>query len=223
MKEKILVVEDEEELAEAVKTMLDFRDYNVAVAYNGEEAIEQVKEVVFDLIIMDIMMPLKNGIETLKEMRKMGVNTPVILLTAKSQIDDKVEGLDAGANDYLTKPFDKKELLARIRAVIRTNNENQKIYSIGNLYFNKGTSELSSSKAVFHLNNKESNLLEILLKNQQKNISANELERIVWDKENTSTNEVAMYISYLQNKFSALDATVFINSKNGYKIEKNNI
>ena len=219
MKEKILIVEDEEELAEAVKTMLDFRDYNVELAYNGEEALKQVKKTVFDLIIMDIMMPVKNGIESLKEMRNMGVNTPVILLTAKSQIDDKVEGLDAGANDYLTKPFDKKELLARIRATIRTNNENKKIYNIGNLYFNKGTSELSSSKAVFHLNNKESDILEILLKNRQKNISSSELEKIVWAEEETSHNEVSMYISYLQNKFLALNSTVIINCKNGYKLE----
>ena len=126
MKEKILISEDEQELAKAVKTILSFSGYEVEVAYNGEEAINKVKKNVFDVIIMDIMMPIKDGIEALKEMREMGVHTPVILLTAKSQIDDKVEGLDAGANDYLTKPFDKKELLARIRAMIRTNNEKKR-------------------------------------------------------------------------------------------------
>ena len=219
MKEKILIAEDEIELAKAVKTILSFNDYDVTVAYNGEEAVNSVKQSVFDVIIMDIMMPIKDGIEALKEMREMGVHTPVILLTAKSQIDDKVEGLDAGANDYLTKPFDKKELLARIRAVIRTNNEKKQIYNVGNIFFNRGTSELSSSKAVFHLNNKESDILEILIKNQQKVLSANELERIVWDSEEKASNGIPMYISYLQNKFSALDANVIINNKNGYKLE----
>lgn len=219
MKEKILIVEDETELAKAVKTILTFYNYEVAVAYNGEEAVNCVKQNVFDVILMDIMMPIKGGIETLKEFREMGVHTPVILLTAKSQIDDKVEGLDAGANDYLTKPFDKKELLARIRAVIRTNNDRKQIYNVGNIFFNKGTSELSSSKAVFLLNNKESDILEILIKNQQKVLSADELERIVWDSEKTASNGIPMYISYLQNKFTALDANVIISNENGYKLE----
>ena len=219
MKEKILIAEDEVELAKAVKTILNFNDYDVTVAYNGEEAVNCVKQSVFDVIIMDIMMPIKDGIDALKEMREMGVHTPVILLTAKSQIDDKVEGLDAGANDYLTKPFDKKELLARIRAVIRANNEKKQIYNVGNVFFNRGTSELSSSKAVFHLNNRESDILEILIKNQQKVLSANELERIVWDSEETASNGIPMYISYLQNKFSALDANVIISNENGYKLE----
>ena len=219
MKEKILLAEDEKELAKAVKAILNYSNYDVEVAYNGEEAINFVKENVFDIIIMDIMMPVMDGIEALKEMRKMGVHTPVILLTAKSQIDDKVDGLDAGANDYLTKPFDKKELLARIRALIRTNNERKQKYNIGNVFFNKGTSELSSDKAVFHLNSKECNILEILVNNQQKAISANELEKIVWDTEETASNGIPMYISYLQNKFIALDANVIISNENGYKLE----
>ncbi len=219
MKEKILLAEDEKELAKAVKAILNYSNYDVEVAYNGEEAINFVKEKVFDIIIMDIMMPVMDGIDALKEMRKMGIHTPVILLTAKSQIDDKVEGLDAGANDYLTKPFDKKELLARIRALIRSDNEKKHKYNIGNLFFDKGASELSSSKAVFHLNSKECDILEILVNNQQKAISANELERIIWNSEKTASNGIPMYISYLQNKFSALDANVIISNENGYKLE----
>ena len=219
MKEKILLAEDEKDLAKAVKAILNFSNYDVEVADNGEEAINFVKEKVFDIIIMDIMMPVMDGIEALKEMRKMGVHTPVILLTAKSQIDDKVDGLDAGANDYLTKPFDKKELLARIRALIRANNEKKQKYNIGNVFFNKGIFELSSNKAVFHLNSKECNILEILVNNQQKAISSNELEKIIWNTEETASNGIAMYISYLQNKFTALDANVIISNENGYKLE----
>ena len=219
MKEKILLAEDEVELAKAVKMILSFNDYDVTIVYNGEEAIEKIKQDVFSVIIMDIMMPVKDGITALKEMRKIGINTPIILLTAKSQIDDKVEGLDAGANDYLTKPFDKKELLARIRAAIRVNNDKKQIYNIGNVLFDKGASELSSSKAVFHLNNKESDILELLVKNRQKSMTANELERIIWNSKECVPSGVPMYISYLQNKFSALDANVFINDNDGYKLE----
>jgi len=220
MKEKILLAEDERELAKAVKAILNYSNYDVEVAYNGKEAINFVKEKVFDTIIMDIMMPVMDGIDALKEMRKMGIHTPVILLTAKSQIDDKVEGLDAGANDYLTKPFDKKELLARIRALIRSDNEKRHKYNIGNIFFDKGASELSSSKAVFHLNSKECDILEILVNNQQKIISANELERIIWNSEKKASSGIPMYISYLQNKFTALDANVIISNENGYKLER---
>ena len=219
MKEKVLLAEDEKQLAKAVKAILNYSNYDVEVAYNGQEAINFVKNSVFDIIIMDIMMPIMDGIEALKEMRNMGVHTPVILLTAKSQIDDKVDGLDAGANDYLTKPFDKKELLARIRALIRTNNEKKEKFTIGNVTFDKELAEISSSKAVFHLNNKECDILELLLKNRQKAITANELEKIVWNSEKVAESSVPMYVSYLENKFVALDADITISNKNGYKLE----
>lgn len=220
MKEKILLVEDEVELSKAVKMILTFENYDVDTAYNGKEAIELVKENVFDVIVMDVMMPIVDGIEALKEMRKIGVNTPVILLTAKSQIDDKVEGLDSGANDYLTKPFNRKELLARIRSLLRTNNEQKQKYSIGNIRFDKGQSEISSEKATFRLNSKECSILEMLIKNQPNSITSNEFERIVWSKEEKVENGVNMYISYLQNKFTALDSNVEIIKKgNEYKLE----
>lgn len=219
MKEKILLAEDEKDLSKAVKAILNYSGYEVELAYDGQEAISRVKNSQFDIIIMDIMMPVKDGIQTLKEMRGMGIKTPVILLTAKSQIDDKVEGLDSGANDYLTKPFDKKELLARIRALIRANNVSKQKYNIGNVFFNMETSELSSNKAVFHLNNKECDILEILVKNQQHPIPASELGKVVWQSEEVGTNSIPMYISYLQNKFKALEANVAINNIDGYKLD----
>ena len=220
MRNKVLLVEDEKELAKAVKTILSLSKYDVDLSYNGLEALDATKEKNYDAIVMDIMMPEMDGIEALKEMRKSGVKTPVILLTAKSQVSDKVDGLDAGANDYLTKPFAKEELLARIRAVIRTNEENSKTYSIGNITFNKETSELLNSKASFHLNNKECDILELLIKNKDSKISAMDIAHKVWENENIVEESIPMYISYLQNKFVALDSDVLIKEDNGYYLNE---
>ena len=112
MKEKILVADDEKDLAKAIGTILQMSNYDVKVVNNGKDAFEEIKNGVFDVIILDVMMPEMDGIEVVKETRKINIDTPIILLTAKAQIDDKVEGLDSGANDYLTKPFNKEELLA---------------------------------------------------------------------------------------------------------------
>ena len=152
---KILLADDEKELARAVGTILKYSNYEVNIVNNGKEAVEMVKENMYDLIILDVMMPVMDGIQALKEMRKNNIKTPIMLLTAKAQIDDKVEGLDSGANDYLTKPFDKKELLARIRALTREQEENKEKYKIGNIIFDKETSEISNQNTSLHLNNKE--------------------------------------------------------------------
>lgn len=218
MKNKVLLAEDEKDLAKAVKAILTFSGYDTDVVYNGQEAVNSAKDNNYDVIVMDVMMPIMDGIEAVTEMRKIGINTPVILLTAKSQIDDKVEGLDAGANDYLTKPFDKKELLARIRAQIRVDSEKKQKYNIGNVTFNKETSELSNNKASFHLNSKECGILELLVKNQESAIPAEDLGKKVWGEENVADN-IPMYISYLQNKFVALESNVIINDENGYVLE----
>lgn len=216
---KILLVEDEKELAKAIKAILTFNNYNVSVEFNGKSALNIVQRDNFDLIIMDVMMPVMNGIEAVKEMRKAEINTPVILLTAKSQVDDKVEGLDAGANDYITKPFSKKELLARIRALLRNEENKKEKYNIGNIYFYKETSELSNNKTTFLLNDKESKIIEILVKNQKRVVTVKELENRLWRNEEKIANAIPMYISYLQDKFKALEANVFINDKNGYILE----
>ena len=129
-KEKILIAEDEKQLAKAVKTILEYNHYEVITVNNGFEAVKQTKEENFNCIILDIMMPVMNGIDALKEMRKNGITTPIILLTAKSEVEDKIEGLDAGANDYLTKPFNKDELLARIRAQTRAFEEKKEKYKV---------------------------------------------------------------------------------------------
>lgn len=217
---KILLADDEKDLSKAVGTILAYSNYDVDIVSNGKEALERINNTIYDLIILDIMMPVMDGIQALKEIRKNNIKTPVILLTAKSQVDDKVEGLDSGANDYLTKPFDKKELLARIRALTRIKEENEEKYEIGNIVFDKETSALSSDKASLHLNNKECEIMEFLVKNQERNVSKKELKKRIWVKENNDDNIVTMYISYLQEKFSALGANIKISDKNGYVLEK---
>lgn len=217
---KILLADDEKDLSKAIGTILTYSNYDVDIVSNGKEALDKVNNKIYDLIILDIMMPVMDGIQALKEIRKNNIKIPVILLTAKSQVDDKVEGLDSGANDYLTKPFDKKELLARIRALTRIKEENEEKYEIGNIIFDKETSALSSEKASLHLNNKECEIMEFLVKNQERNISKKELKKRIWMKENNDDNIVTMYISYLQEKFSALGANIKINDKNGYVLEK---
>ena len=199
---------------------MTYSNYDVDIVSNGKEALEKINNTIYDLIILDIMMPVMDGIQALKEIRKNNIKTPVILLTAKSQVDDKVEGLDSGANDYLTKPFDKKELLARIRALTRIKEENEEKYEIGNIVFDKETSALSSDKASLHLNNKECEIMEFLVKNQERNVSKKELKKRIWVKGNNDDNIVTMYISYLQEKFSALGANIKISDKNGYVLEK---
>ena len=114
MKLKILLADDVEELADAIGIMLEYNDYEVDIVYNGKDALDKAKKKIYDCIILDVMMPILNGIDVVKQLRKLNIKIPIILLTAKSLVDDKVEGLDAGANDYLTKPFDQKELLARM-------------------------------------------------------------------------------------------------------------
>ena len=161
-----------------------------------------------------------DGLEAVREMRESGVKTPIIMLTAKSTVDDKVEGLDSGANDYLTKPFDKKELLARIRALIRSDKERKEKYLIGNILFSKEKSEISSSKASFRLNSKECEIMEMLVKNQDRYITSNELSKKIWQTEELQESAVNMYISYLQDKFVALDANIKINNENGFVLEK---
>lgn len=213
------MAEDEAELAKALKTILEYSDYDVTNVYNGKDALEKTQQENFDLIILDVMMPVMDGIEALKKMRSSGVNTPVMLLTAKSQIEDKVDGLDAGANDYLTKPFNRKELLARVRALLRINEEKKEQFSIGNIIFNKENSELSNEKTNLHLNHKECEIMEMLLKNQNRTITAKELNKKVWENDSEDETAVSMYMSYLQDKFKALDANISISKDNGYILE----
>lgn len=212
---KILLAEDEEELARATGTILKLNQYDVTIVNNGKEAINKLKGNNYDVIILDIMMPVMDGISALKEMRKTGVNTPVILLTAKSQTDDKVEGLDSGANDYLTKPFESKELFARIRALTRKEDERTQSYKFGNVIFDKQEKQLSNGNSELHLNNEEGKIMEILVKNKEQDIDIKELKTKVI--ENAAKGEINLYVGMLQQKLETLG------SEQNIQMNKNNI
>ena len=183
MKEKILIADDEKELARAIGMILKYSNYEVDIVENGKQAVEKTIDNVYDVIILDVMMPIMDGIQALKEMRRNNIKTPILLLT-------------------------------------RINEEKKEKYKIGNIVFNKENAELSSEKASLHLNNKECEMMEFLIKNQKRAIDKKELRKRIWTKENSDENIVTMYISYLQDKFLALGANIKINDKNGYMLEK---
>ena len=215
--EKILLAEDEEDLSRAISTILKFNKYDVTQVYNGLDAVNELKGNVYDCIVMDIMMPVMDGIEALKTLRKSGNYTPIIFLTAKSETDDKVTGLDLGANDYLTKPFNNKELLARIRALIRNSTERKEKITFGSILFDKGKNEITKDNISLKLNNKESELMEMLIKNKNRKVEEKEITKIL-DKGKEKEQE-KMYINFLQDKLDALNSnTKIIKSFGGYSI-----
>ena len=220
MKLKILIADDVEGLAEAIGAILEYNDYEVDIVYNGKDAFDKAKANSYDCIILDVMMPIMDGFEVVKKLRKINVKTPIILLTAKSLVDDKVKGLDAGANDYLTKPFEKKELLARIRALTRVEEENKEKHRIGNVIFNKESSQISKGKISLNLSKQECDIIDFFVKNPDRKISQDEFKQRIWTNEQKSDNIIPMYMTYLQEKFIALNANIKIDDIDGYKIEK---
>ena len=220
MKLKILLADDVEELAEAVGEILECNNYEVDIVFNGKDAFDKAKEKRYDCIILDVMMPFMDGFEVVRKIRKLNIKTPIILLTAKNMVDDKVEGLDLGANDYVTKPFEKKELLARIRALTRIEEEHKEKYEIGNLIFNKEKLQLSKDKTSLNLSKQECEIMEFFIKNPERKINEDELRKRIWTNEQNSDNIVPMYITFLQEKFKALNANIKINDIQGYNIEK---
>ena len=162
---KLLLAEDEPSLSRAVQVLLERNGYSVDPVFDGETALDAISNGIYDAAILDIMMPKKDGLEVLKAVRQAGNRIPVLLLTAKAEVDDKVLGLDTGANDYLTKPFSVQELLARIRAMLRTQSIDRESATLsrGNISLNRTTFEVTSSTGSFRLINKEFQMLEMLL------------------------------------------------------------
>lgn len=221
---KILFAEDELSLSRAIVKILEHSNYTVDAVYNGEDAISYIECGEYDVIILDIMMPKKDGISVLKEIRASGNNVPVIILSAKSETDDKVLALDSGANDYMTKPFATKELLARLRAVTRVGSASDSNLKFGNITLNRATYELSSTKGNFKLASKEYQIMEILMQNPKNLVSAERLLEKVWGYDtDAEINVVWVYISYLRKKLTALEANISIKaSRNaGYSLEEN--
>lgn len=221
---RLLFAEDEKSLSRAISAILKNNHYEVDAVYDGEEALAYLECGTYDGAILDIMMPKKDGLTVLKEIRRQGINTPVLMLTAKAEIDDRVLGLDSGANDYLTKPFAAPELLARIRAMTRTQmTQNTSSLSFGNLSLNQTSFELSSPSGSYQLTNKEFQLLELLMANPGQVISSDRLFEKIWGYESDADPSVIwVYISYLRKKLTALNASVRIRAirNAGYRLEE---
>lgn len=221
----LLLAEDERSLSKAIVTILEKNNYSADAVYDGVEALEYLESGNYDGLILDIMMPRMDGLTVLKKLREKGNTIPVLMLTAKSEVDDKVQGLDMGANDYLTKPFATKELLARIRAMTR----NQMVQPVsqltmGNITLDQATFELSSPAGSFRLANKEYQMLEMMMRNPRQIISAERFMEGIWGYDSEAEiNVVWVYISYLRKKLAALHADIQIKaSRNvGYSLEEN--
>lgn len=220
---KLLLAEDERSLSKTIIHILRKNNYSADAVYDGEAALTYLNTGNYDAVILDVMMPKMDGITVLKTIRSQGNNIPVLILTAKAEINDKVLGLDSGANDYLTKPFDTQELLARIRSITRFYNAGGSILSMGNITLNRATFELSSPSGSFRLANKEFQLMEILITNSRNLISTERLMEKIWGfNSDSEINVVWVYISYLRKKLKALHADIQIKvARNaGYALEE---
>ena len=220
---RILLAEDEKSLSRALIKIFEKNNYSADAVYNGKDALQYLAADNYDIAVLDIMMPGQDGISVLKELRACGNNIPVIMLTARSGIDDKVLCLDSGANDYLTKPFDTKELLARIRAATRSGASQDSKISFGNITLDRSTFELSSPSGTIRLANKEYQLMEIFTANPRCLFSAERLLEKIWGYDSEAEiNVVWVYISNLRKKLISLGADVRIKaSRNaGYLLEE---
>jgi DNA-binding response OmpR family regulator len=221
---RLLLAEDEKELSDALVTVLKHNNYSVDAVYNGQDALDYLAADNYDGAILDIMMPKMDGISVLKKVRADGNHIPILLLTARSEIDDRVNGLDSGADDYLTKPFSMKELLARIRAMTRRQAETtDSILRFGDIRLNRSTYQLSTEKGELRLANKEYQMLEMLLTNPGQVISVDQFMDRIWGYDSEAElNVVWVYISYLRKKLASLDAHVQIRATRGlgYSIEE---
>lgn len=223
---KLLYAEDEEALSEAVVDVLEYNKYTVDAVYNGTDAYEYAKLEKYDGIILDIMMPGMSGLEVLKKLREEGNNTPVMLLTAKGETEDRIIGFDKGADDYLPKPFNMKEFLARVRAMLRRKEEfTPDILTMGNISLNMHSSELSCGENKIILPKLEYQLLELLMLNKGMCLSSETILVKLWGYDTESdVGVVWVYISYLRKKLESIGSNVQIKAKRniGYILEEKN-
>ncbi|MEO2507939.1 response regulator transcription factor [Clostridium paraputrificum] len=210
---RILIVEDEVQLSEALGAILEKNNYIVDRVFDGESGLDYILSDIYDGVILDIMLPKLNGIEVLKKARKEGISTPIILLTAKGEVEDRILGLDCGADDYLPKPFYVEELMARIRALTRRKGEVQSdnLLSYGDINLNIGNLELSSKENSIKLTAKESGLLELLINRKDMISNKDDIISKLWGYESEAEhNNVEVYVSFLRRKLSYLKSKVAI-------------
>ncbi|MBR2406237.1 MAG: response regulator transcription factor [Clostridia bacterium] len=214
---RLLLAEDERELSHALTAILKYNHYSVDAVYNGEDALDYLLNGTYDGAILDIMMPKLDGLTVLRRAREQGCAVPILLLTAKSEIDDRVAGLDAGADDYLTKPFATRELLARIRAMTRRQAEiTPSVLQVGNLSLNRTTFELSTAAGSFRLAGKEFQMMEMLMSHPGMRITTEQFMERIWGYDSDAEiNVVWVYLSYLRKKLTTLEANVRIRAFRG--------
>lgn len=222
---RILIVEDEASLADAISEILRKEQYFADAVYDGRDGLDYALSGIYDLILLDIMLPGMNGLDVLREIRSKGLSTPVMLLTARTEVNDKIRGLDCGADDYLTKPFNKGELLARVRALTRRKGEipaNELVF--GDLTLNQSTYELCCGSLNVKLGAKEFRIMQMLMFVPKSIISKDEFIEKIWGYDSEAEyNSIEVYISFLRKKLGAIKSTVQIKASRGigYYIEEN--
>ena len=220
---RILIVEDENRLALALQKILADAEYESVITADGHDALQEALKNNFDLILLDVMLPGMDGLSVAAELRRLRIQTPILMLTAKDSVKDKVLGLDSGADDYMTKPFDNEELLARIRALTRRQPvSTPQEYTFGDLVYRSGNACLCSGAKSVRLNYKEAEIMKLLMSYPQFILSKDEIITRVWGYDSdTSENNVEAYISFLRKKLNFLESKVSIIAikKQGYKLE----
>ena len=223
---RILIVEDEKDLAMVLSELLSMEGYYTDTAFDGEEGLDNALSGIYDMIILDVMLPKMDGFQVLSEIRNNNLSVPVLMLTARSQIEDKVTGLDNGADDYLTKPFDTKELLARIRALSR---RREKAFvddsdRFADITLDKTTLEIQKDGQKIKLTKKEYDILEILISNYGNVVTKETFVTKIWGYDtDVEYNSIEVYISFLRKKLSAVDSAIHISTVRsmGYTIKEN--
>ena len=220
---KLLYAEDEISMSEAIVDILEYHNYIVDAVYDGDAALEYARTEQYDGIILDIMMPYRSGLEVLKMLRREGRRTPVLLLTARSEVEDRITGLDSGADDYLPKPFDMGELLARVRAMLRRKeNYTPSVLTFGNISLDLRSFELKGKEGSVFLPKLEYQLMELLMLNKGIYLSTEDILVKVWGYDtDVEIGVVWVYISYLRKKLEELNADIVIKAKRniGYTLE----
>ncbi len=212
---KILLAEDENDLREVVCAYLEYQGHTVVTVPDGEQALKAAGKDAFDVILMDIMMPVMDGLTAMRKLREQGDTTPAVFLTAKGEVADRVEGLDAGADDYLTKPFALEELGARLRAMVRRKREyHVRVYSCGNTELDTEASELRAHNSI-SLSQREVKLMSLLLNAKEREFTTQELLEDVWQGEDVKEDVVWMYITFLRAKLQSIRADCSIEGERG--------
>lgn len=219
---KILIIEDEKVLADSVKALLEQKGFEVECAYNGRTGEEYAELGIYDLLILDVMMPDIDGYQVAREVRAKRCSTPILMLTAKSGVDDRIEGLNAGADYYLTKPFDTRELMACINALLRRQGGQVDEMSFGNTTLDLSTCILSCNDKSIRLSDREFDLMRFLLQTKEKNLSKEVLLVRIWGFESNATeNHVEVYIGFLRKKLQSIGSNIRIEAirRQGYHLE----